>query len=232
MFSLILTSLLFLVRAHGVYHDFRPARVIFTLCWIIKVIGAFFIPFSYTAAPVQPRNMCIISSIKELIIIPTFAMALFDITVFLSISYRATISHRQDGGWMRCKRFFSGSNTCLGPLSRAVLHTGQLYFLYVSQYPPYEGILNCLYLSPSTCLWICSLVLQFSITSQSLELYQFQLLSYGTFLALTNSLACRVFRIVRLFGAQEISSPSRNTNISTLSFAPYTQEEKSTQGSQ
>ena len=170
-------------------------------------------------------------------IIPTFAVALFDTIVFFSISYRTTASYRQNGGWMRCKRFFRGSDTCLGPFSRAILHTGQLYFLYVSPYPSYQQYSQplssfCYSSSPSACLWTCSLVLQFSITSKSLELYQFQLVSYGTFLALTNSLACRVFRMVRLFREEEVSTPSGDLNISTIAFSPFAQEETSTHGSE
>ena len=117
-----------------------------------------------------------------------------------------------------------------GPISKALLRTGQIYFLYACPshlLPSYHINLSpVLYLtsSPAALLWIGSLVIEFSNGSGSIGTNSYEIVACGAVLTLTNSLTCRVFRIVRLLKTDEMSI---EVDISTIRFRPFVLEEAS-----
>ena len=123
------TTLLFLFRANSVYHDARFAKIAFSLLWSTTAVSALCVPFSFTAARATPQRQCVIIFVSKLIVIPSAVLVIFDTTVYISISYRMTTFWVPCSKWTRCKAFFTGTGS--GPISSALLHTGQLYFLCV-----------------------------------------------------------------------------------------------------
>ena len=80
--------------------------------------------------------------------------------------------------------------------------------------------------SPVISLGACALVIDLWQDPKSLVVYQYQTLVCGTFLILMNCMTCRVFRIVRLLKAEEISASQVDDmlNISTIRFRDAVQE--------
>ena len=131
--SLISCSTLFLVRVCSVYHDSKKARILFCLIWLIKGIGSLVLPFSFAAAPLGPSGPCALSSVTELAFIPILVIDVFDTVVFVAISYRAINFYTMRTHWQRFKAFFTGTEA--SPVYKALLRTGQLYFVYVHTIP-------------------------------------------------------------------------------------------------
>ena len=77
--------------------------------------------------------------------------------------------------------------------------------------------------SPTTILGTCSIAIELSHHSRSSGAYQYQIVIFQALLALMNSLACRVFRILRLLK----TGTSIDEDISTVAFRPFTQDETS-----
>lgn len=122
-----LNTLLFLFRVNGVFWNHKPAKAFFTTLWVITSIGIFAVPFSLTAGLVHPGDMCIIQSMSKFAIIPSLMVAIFDLTVYVSISYQTINFQMAHSKIEMCKAFFTGTHT--GPVTEALLRTGQLYFL-------------------------------------------------------------------------------------------------------
>lgn len=123
----ILSTLLFLLRVNSVFFDSKGAKRMFTILWGATSISLLVLPFSFTAETSELDGLCIISSLSRLGSIPSLTVGVFDLTIFISISYRimtqdTTISVRK-----RFVAFITGTN--IGPVSKALVRTGQLYFL-------------------------------------------------------------------------------------------------------
>ena len=123
-----LTTLLFLFRVNSVFYNCRCARVFSTLLWGLAALGVLVVPFSFSSTPVPPKSLCAISTIKKFGFVPSISVALFDFGVYVSISYRTINPRAVHTPWAIFKAFFTGTKT--GPITKALLHTGQLYFLY------------------------------------------------------------------------------------------------------
>ena len=123
-----MSTLLFLFRVNSVFYNCRCARVFFTLLWGLAALGVLVVPFSFSSTPVPPKSLCAISTIKKFGFVPSISVALFDFGVYVSISYRTINPRAVHTPWAIFKAFFTGTKT--GPITKALLHTGQLYFLY------------------------------------------------------------------------------------------------------
>lgn len=129
--SVFTSSSLFLFRVCGVYHDSMCAKCIFWVVWLTGLFGTLVIPFSLTAAPLPPwaGGLCVVASARRLSVIPSIAFGLFDLMVYIAISCRTINTHTMHTRWKRCRAFFTGED--MGPVYKALLRTGQIYFLYV-----------------------------------------------------------------------------------------------------
>ena len=124
-----LSTLLFLFRVNVVFLDFKPARCMFVLLWATAAIAAGFNPFFFTAGSTQPTNLCVVTFSNKLRLIPPLTVAIFDNTVYASILYRTINFYAPHNKWARFKAFFTGRDT--GPVYKALLRSGQIYFLCV-----------------------------------------------------------------------------------------------------
>ena len=125
-----LGTILFLVRMRGALFGLKWARRIFTVWWFLAIVAVVStVPFSFTGSSIEESNFCTIASTGKRQIIGLVSVATFDGAVFLSISLRVGALDRRlvSGRWAVLKAFLTGSN--LGPFSRTLLRTGQLYYL-------------------------------------------------------------------------------------------------------
>ena len=125
-----LGTILFLVRARGALFGLKWARRILTVWWSLAIVAVVSTaPFSFTGSSIVESNLCAIASTSKRQVISLVSVATFDGAVFLSISLRVGALDRclVSGRWAVLKAFIIGSN--LGPFSRTLLRTGQLYYL-------------------------------------------------------------------------------------------------------
>lgn len=119
---------LFLKRARSVFFHSKWARAVFTALWFIAVGGVISTtPFSFYGASVNPTGLCVVSKVSKIESVGSLCVAAFDITVFVTISYRVLVMERKLGRWAVVHAFFFGAKA--GKVTRALLRTGQLYFL-------------------------------------------------------------------------------------------------------
>ena len=129
-----LTSLPFLLRIRGVFNDSVLVVSFFSILWTILFLSALVLPLGIGAAHVQPVNMCLITRVARYTILLPIVLLLHDTCVFVAISAKLT-TYPWRGGKATVTltghliSFFSGRGKEM--ISRAVLKTGQLYYLYV-----------------------------------------------------------------------------------------------------
>lgn len=70
------------------FFDSKPAKICFWILWFITAITALVIPLSIDGAPIRHGGLCVVSSLSNLGNIPPITFALFDLTMYVSISYR------------------------------------------------------------------------------------------------------------------------------------------------
>lgn len=97
------------------------------ILWVLAVVGTIIIPFSVTSSKDIESGLCVITTVKKAVIVPSFTVGIFDTSVYLSVSSRMLRHDNISGRWNVLKAFFAGDK--LGVVSRALVKTGQLYFL-------------------------------------------------------------------------------------------------------
>ncbi|KAK7685239.1 hypothetical protein QCA50_011602 [Cerrena zonata] len=203
-----LSTLLFLFRVNSVFYNLKPARIFFTFLWFIAAIGCLVVPFSFTAAPVQPGGLCVVATVSRLGVIPSLSIAVFDLCVYLSISYRTINFRATPNKWAACKAFFTGENT--GTITKALLHTGQLYFF------------------PMACLEGCVLSIEFSTVLEASILFQYEAAVLAAGLVFLNSMACRVFRLLRRLKIEGETTIGQSVEMSGMHFRRISRGEEVT----
>ncbi|CAL1702803.1 unnamed protein product [Somion occarium] len=175
-------SLLFLIRVKGIFHNSRSVVILFGLLWTTTFLS-FSAPFSYVANNEEALGVewCWVPRISALGSAPFIALAIFDTAVFIAISMRV-ISYSPAHTWNeKFKSFIFGKN--LGHISRALLRSGQLYYMVTVTI---NICIAAVVLSPSISPII-------SATTAIVNI------------ALQNIMACRVFRLLK-FGLIEDDS--------------------------
>ena len=125
-FAAPLNASLFLIRANSVYHDSRRARVIFTFLWLCT-LTSLAAPWGFHGVKIGPTSFCIPAGFGKFDGVPFFLITIFDTVVFISISLRV-LSLSLANNWRdRMRTFASGRG--MGTVSRALLQTGQIYYL-------------------------------------------------------------------------------------------------------
>ena len=104
----------------------RPICFFFTLLWF-GTLGSFTAPFAFVGAHIGPTNQCIVRSAKEIASAGLIAILLYDTIVFTAISIRLLLDNPGDGWAAKMKMFCRGDK--MGYLSKALLQTGQAYYL-------------------------------------------------------------------------------------------------------
>lgn len=188
------------------------------------------VPFSFTAAPVQPGGLCVVATVSRLGVIPSLSIAVFDLCVYLSISYRTINFRATPNKWAACKAFFTGENT--GTITKALLHTGQLYFLYeaLSLLPTFSTNYSTVNIcSPMACLEGCVLSIEFSTVLEASILFQYEAAVLAAGLVFLNSMACRVFRLLRRLKIEGETTIGQSVEMSGMHFRRISRGEEVTE---
>lgn len=124
-----MNTLLFLFRVNGVFYDSLRRKICFGCTWLFSVVVLPTFPTQYTAAVSTPPNdLCAIQAVKRLAFLSLFPVAIFDWAVFIAISIRVIRLFAPHSHWRGlCKTFVTGAD--IGTIPRALLRTGQFYFL-------------------------------------------------------------------------------------------------------
>ncbi|CAL1708181.1 unnamed protein product [Somion occarium] len=172
-FALPCNSMLFLLRIRGVFFNSRIITIIFSLLWL-STLASFTAPFTFTANNIGPTDNCIITRVDERSSAGFFSIGVFDTMVFIAITIRI-LSFNPTISWSeRLRTFWSGKN--MGRVSRALLQTGQLYYL----------------VTVGGNILVMVIILNARVSAT------FQGMSTVPNIALQNAMACKVFRLLKL----------------------------------
>ena len=125
-----LGTFLFLVRARSVFFEWRIVQYGFTVLWLLAIAAVISTaPFSFSGVGVEPRGLCAVSRVGQIEAVGSISVAIFDTVVFTSISLRVISLDglRRMERRAILKAFLFAPN--VGPVCKALLRTGQLYFL-------------------------------------------------------------------------------------------------------
>ena len=128
-FAIPLNSLLFLLRIKGVFYNSRIIVGIFGFLWLATFGACFNAPFTNKAGHIRPTLNCTITDVLKGNSAGFIAVAVFDISVFLAITLRILTYGTAETWSQRARTFWGGKN--LGLVSRGLLKTGQIYYMYV-----------------------------------------------------------------------------------------------------
>ncbi|KAF9459126.1 hypothetical protein BDZ94DRAFT_1060100 [Collybia nuda] len=177
------TAILFLRRAQAVYLDNRIIRWAFFCLWLVYVGTLVVLPFGLHGSHLSHTNYCITNDKKDFIIGSKIMALLFDTIIFFAVSYKIAMptnsGHNIFG--LSWNRFFSGRT--LSRFSRAVLQGGQQYYL----------IMVSINLGNIIVLYIR-------------EASAYRVMFTPLSLALGASMACRVYRNIKLFEERKQST--------------------------
>ncbi|KAF9447365.1 hypothetical protein P691DRAFT_760851 [Macrolepiota fuliginosa MF-IS2] len=167
-------SFLFLQRLRAVYARHKWIQGAFTLLWLASSGFMSTTSFGVKSERIPGTEFCVYSGVNRYIAVAGFGVFFFDTLVFAAISYKIASSHSTLDVGVSWDTVVSGR--ALPRLSRAVLQGGQQYYLITICLSLPVGILIILPSTPP----IYKLVLGFPLIS------------------LTASMACRVFRNMKL----------------------------------
>lgn len=190
-------SFLIFVRARGVFYRNKIIAWGFFALWL-TTFASLTTPFSYDAVHLGPTKACINDVVKRFSAASFVAIAAFDTTVFIAISLKVS-SYGMTEGWKgRLKSIFTGKG--VGYVSKALLQTGQLYYMYVYAYTLRHVYAHVVPLFRATVgLNLIAMVL---LLTPSLSLVYQGMFTVPN-VALQNAMACRVYRLLKLGIIQE-----------------------------
>lgn len=124
------SSYLFLQRVRAVYADSSRVRWSFSVLWLAYNLSGITILLSLKPTPIPGTRYYQDSGIPPITALYILTGIVFDTSVFLAVSYRIASTQTLIDGQVRWSNFVSGK--ALPRLSRAVLQSGQQYYLQVS----------------------------------------------------------------------------------------------------
>lgn len=120
--------MLFLLRVRAIYAGNKFVTGFFVLCWLALTGLAITLPLSLYGSHIGPTSHCIDAGAKPITPAPIIAAAVYDSLIFFFISWRL-LNNTMAGDSLREKsRAFFGKGG-LPALSRALLYSGQVYYL-------------------------------------------------------------------------------------------------------
>ncbi|KIJ69277.1 hypothetical protein HYDPIDRAFT_80012, partial [Hydnomerulius pinastri MD-312] len=189
--SVASSNFLFLARIQAVFHDNKLVRYFFTLFWV-TITGLLSMLFTgFHSGPIADTRHCINEGGDEYVAATMVVPLLFDSLVFLSISYKLMAMRRPTERTLSWRTMCSGR--ALPRLSRAILQGGQQYYLIKLCC---NVLMAVLWLTPSV-----PRAFQTSFTSPAI--------------GLTSSVACRVFRNLKLETFDHSVSDTRQPDVIT-----------------
>ncbi|KAK7683724.1 hypothetical protein QCA50_013100 [Cerrena zonata] len=172
-FAAPINALLFLIRVTGVYHDSRPAIMVFTILWL-STLTSLAAPWGFHGIKIGPTSFCIPTGFGKFDGVPFILITIFDTVVFIAITIRVLSISMVNTWRSRLRAFTSGQG--MGKLTGALLQTGQLYYLVT------VGV-----------NFASVIILLGGIGEPA-----FQTMVTMVNIALQNAMACRVFRLLKL----------------------------------
>ncbi|KAF9456325.1 hypothetical protein BDZ94DRAFT_402587 [Collybia nuda] len=174
------TAALFLRRVQAAYFDNRIVRGVFFCFWLVYVGTLVILPFGLHGTHIRHTNYCITDDKKVFVIPSKVSLLLFDSLVFLAVSYKMPRYGGTSPG-LTWDIFVSGK--ALSPLTREILQSGQQYYLLMV-------VVNL---------------------ANIIVLYVEEASAYRTLFtplssALGASMACRVYRNIKLFDEKNQST--------------------------
>lgn len=121
------SSTLFFLRLKAVLHSHRIAIGLYGILWLANLITVCLIPIALQGTHIGPTKYCINTAVKRTVTANLSLIVTFDTLVFLGISWKLAKDHQAENGG---GRLFSTSVNGAGlPISKALLQTGQKYYL-------------------------------------------------------------------------------------------------------
>ena len=142
-FAIPASALLFLIRACAVYRNEPIVRYIFSFLWLGVVSGSVLLPFSFrgTVADIPNGHFCLDEGVRPFGTAGLIASTVFDTIIFIAVSWKLTCDEMREGRtWREKLGVFFGGKSLPGALHRAMLQSGQMYFLYVLSDTTYPRI--------------------------------------------------------------------------------------------
>ena len=129
-FAIPLNSFLFLFRIQAIFNDTKFVVLLFTLLWVAVLGSSVAGPFGVEATYPGVVESCLNVSIARFVSLGPIASWVYDTLVFIAIStklmsFSLPTNKPTWGGRLKC--FWTGPES--GSIARAVLQTGQLYYL-------------------------------------------------------------------------------------------------------
>ena len=122
--------LLFFFRVRAIFRNSTRITILFAVLWISTLGCTMTAAFGLKAGHIGTTMNCIDVEVKSYTSSGLVAAAVNDTAVFIAISCRLVSISSADSLFRRLQSFFRGKH--MGHISRVVLQTGQLYYLYVS----------------------------------------------------------------------------------------------------
>ncbi|CAL1702868.1 unnamed protein product [Somion occarium] len=169
-FAVPLNSLLFFLRVRAVFLGSRIALAVFGFLWL-STLTSLTMPFG---TKLGSTIVCGIGNVKPYTSAGYITLAVFDTTVFVAISWQI-LSMNLAETWRQRVRSFVGRDN-MGQLSKALLQTGQSYYLAT------VGMNIFVLIVILTSAFPPSIRAALTIPN----------------IALQNAMACRVFRLLKL----------------------------------
>ncbi|THV02308.1 hypothetical protein K435DRAFT_565226, partial [Dendrothele bispora CBS 962.96] len=181
------TTLLFYLRVRAIYNDNKVVRLLFLFLWLANLCIHSLDFLFVNGVHLGPTDMCIFTDLKRVYAIVTAtSIVIYDTMVFLAISYRLwrnSVLNMEEGvqserglafDRTRTTSFFSGRG--LPAFSKTLLQEGQVYYLIS---------------------FFAALLVVVMLVLPGISDY-YHVIMISPHIALVNSMACRVFRNVKL----------------------------------
>ncbi|KIJ45856.1 hypothetical protein M422DRAFT_95821, partial [Sphaerobolus stellatus SS14] len=170
------TGFLFLRRVQALYLNNRIVSYFFIFLYITNAGVSIVTPIGSRVTPLADTGYCINGGIAHYVSATVFMTLAYDTMVFLAISYKVATEHGKPGRPVNLKSLITGE--AFPRFSRAILQGGQQYYLI------------------TVCLNILISVL---IVAPSVPPIYEAIFTVPD-IAVTSSMACRVYRNLRLAG--------------------------------
>ncbi|KAF8526224.1 hypothetical protein BU17DRAFT_40792 [Hysterangium stoloniferum] len=191
------TSLLFFFRVKAVFDGKRGIVAIFALLWLVNLAGSLTVPFALSGGNIGSTKRCIPTAVKPFSSAGIIATACYDTLIFIAISWRII---KQTATGHKIRSFFAGDS--LPYISRELLRGGQQYYLFTVGG---NIVIMAVLLSSSTPPLLRDM---FPVLNMALE----------------NSMACRVFRKIKLgrvkLGRAKTGAEDRDNSLPVSNVQP------------
>lgn len=202
------SSYLFLQRVRAIYADSPRVRLLFSAFWFILCLSGITMILGSKPTFIPGTHHFRDAGISPILELGIFTAILFDSSVFLAISYKVVSTHALVDDQIQWYSAVSGK--ALPPLSRAVLRSGQQYYLRVPSNPRLSSWLIYRFSLATCTMVLIGILLYLPSVSQTLKN---MLVAIPT--PLIASMACRVFRNIKLFD-RDVSLPYPVSEIQFL----------------